>query len=178
MNKKNLCPTTMKDCEHNPLLCNTTCYLTQPKYPLVTTTLVEVSPTTPAPADILYATADEIKEGLQNSFYKETGEYYFNNLKVWSNWLENKIVEHRQYVDVPTGSVEELERLAEQEFRNYKMKNDSYWYCFKDGFISGYQHKPAKGEGKEEIEICVRCEVEECKKNSMFCQSCLFDMED
>jgi len=101
-------------------------------------------PEAPAPADSLDATAEEIKEGLQNSYWKETGEFSNDSYLRYAEWLEDKIAEYRQYVGVPVGGVEELEMLAEQEFRNYKMKNDSYWYCFKDGFISGYQHKPAK----------------------------------
>lgn len=39
-----------------------------------------------------------IKESLHNSYFKEIGNNYFDNWKEWSLWLENKIVEHRQFV--------------------------------------------------------------------------------
>jgi len=106
-----------------------------------------IAPTTPAPADSLAATADEIKEGLQNSFFKETGGYYFNNLKVWSNWLENKIVEYRQYVGVQVGGVEEL---ALSKYCTPYGKPDPCTYAFIDGYNTGYQHKPANDEGEED----------------------------
>jgi len=127
--------------------------------------------TTPAPSDSLAATADEIKEGLQNSYWKETGDIIGHG---YTNWLENKIVEYRQYVAAPVEVDENIidkywpsisiDELAEKLAKEHVEKDMGSLYneqgfdtfknieFFKDGFLSGYQHKPAKGEGKDELQ--------------------------
>jgi len=65
------------------------------------------TPTTPATADSLAATAEEIKEGLQNSYWKETGEFSNDSYLRYAEWLEDKIADY---------------------------------------ILSGYRHKPDKGE--------------------------------
>lgn len=60
--------------------------------------------------------AEDITNSLSNSFYKETGNYFDEDYSKYCQWLENKIVEYRQYVAAPANGEGKDEWSAQYVF--------------------------------------------------------------